>query len=121
MPGKNDTPESHLPLHPLELQILLSLVSGPAHAYAIVRSIEARQPEWNRILPTNMYRRIWRLETKELIVLDRVIQETDRARKQFSITSLGRKVAQAETLRLRALLQEAESMLPLEPVEGGSS
>ena len=100
---------AHLPLHPLEFQILLSLVRGPAHAYAVVRAIEERQPEWSRILPTNMYRRIWRLESKGLVaeVQDGERPEAGR-RKYFSITETGRAVAEAEATRLRALLGEAK-------------
>ena len=46
MASNQPTPaESHLPLHPLEFQILMTLTEGSAHAYAVVRAIEARQPE----------------------------------------------------------------------------
>ena len=65
-PGRS-APEQHLPLHPLEFQILLSLSEGVTHAYEIVRSIEARQPDWSQILPTNLYRRIWRLADADLV------------------------------------------------------
>lgn len=97
-------PEAHLPLHRLELQLLLSLLEGPAHAYAIVRSIEKRQPEWSRILPTNLYRRIWRLEAKSLIAqVDGRDREDSSGRKYFAITELGRRVAAAEAARLREI------------------
>jgi DNA-binding PadR family transcriptional regulator len=99
-------PEEHLPLHPLEFQILLALVEGESHAYAVVRAIEERQPSWSRIHPTNLYRRIWRLESKGLIELSRG-PGPDDSRKHFAITPLGRRVAAAETVRLRALLAEA--------------
>lgn len=101
-------PERHLPLHRLEFRILLALNRGSAHAYAVVRSIEASQPEWSTILPTNLYRRIWRLADDGLIreVPDR--GEAERPRKYFAITSLGREVAAAEATRLRGLLAVAE-------------
>ena len=51
---KKPAPEQHLPLHPLEFQVLLSLAEGVTHAYDVVQRIEARQPEWNQILPTNL-------------------------------------------------------------------
>ena len=101
--------QAHLPLHPLEFQILLSLLRGPAHAYAIVRSIEDRQPDWSRILPTNMYRRIYRLESKGLLV---EVENNDQLeagrRKYFSTTRMGRAVAEAEATRLSTLLREAK-------------
>jgi DNA-binding PadR family transcriptional regulator len=107
-----DAPESHLPLHPLEFQILLALTAGRAHAYAVVRDIEERQPSWSRIHPTNLYRRLWRLESHGLITM---VREDEDGRKHFSITGLGRRVAVAEATRLHALLGEAEAVgvLPL--------
>ena len=102
------TPEDHLPLHPLEFEILLTLNQGIAHTYAVVQAIEARQPEWNRIQPTNMYRRIWRLEAADLLeTVEAPADETDPRRKYFAITPLGQLVAAAEASRLRSLLQVA--------------
>ena len=101
-------PEDHLPLHPLEFEILLGLKAGRAHAYALVREIEARQPEWSKIQPTNMYRRIWRLESSGLVrAVEPPGEETDGRRKYFEITDLGGRVATAEAGRLRALLDTA--------------
>lgn len=102
-------PESHLPLHPLEFQILLVLGSGAIHAYALVQEIEARQPDWHRILPTNLYRRIRRLAKSGLI--EEVPGEPSpdgRSRTYYDVTALGRRVALAESERLRGLLVEAE-------------
>ena len=103
------SPEQYLPLHSLEFQVLLSLTDGVTHAYEIVRRIEARQPEWNQILPTNLYRRIWRLASAGLVeeIKDGVQLEA-RRRRYFAITALGRQVAQAEVTRLRGLLLQAE-------------
>lgn len=98
-----------LPLHPLEFQILLVLMDGVAHAYRIVRQVESRQPAWNRILPTNLYRRIWRLADLSLIEEVPGEAETERPRKHFVITALGRRVVVAEAARLRRLLTEAEA------------
>jgi DNA-binding PadR family transcriptional regulator len=104
------TPEvvARLPLHALEFEILLSLAEEVMHAYRIVQGIEARQPSWSTILPTNLYRRIRRLAA------DGLIEEVDhdepggRPRKYFTITELGRSVARAEAGRLRRLLGQAE-------------
>jgi DNA-binding PadR family transcriptional regulator len=102
------TPESYLPLHPLELQVLLLLTDGPKHAYRIVGGVEARQPEWSQILPTNLYRRIWRLAAAGLIEeTEPAGPEEARKRRYFAITPLGRAVAAAEAGRLRTLLTEA--------------
>ena len=113
---KNPAPEQHLPLHPLEFQVLLSLAEGVTHAYDVVQRIEARQPEWNQILPTNLYRRIWRLASGGLLEEVEIdVRAEGRARKYFAITRLGRRVAQAEAYRLRGLLLQAEQagVLPM--------
>ena len=99
-----------LPLHPLEFQILLVLMDGVAHAYHNVRQVEARQPTWNPIFPTNLYRRIWRLA--ELLLIEEVPGDgrSERPRKHFAITALGKQVVAAEAERLRSLLSEAEAV-----------
>ena len=107
--SEKPVPEQHLPLNPLEFQVLLSLADGVTHAYDIVRRIEARQPEWNQILPTNLYRRIWRLASAGLLEEVTVDESAEkRRRKYFAITALGRRVALAEATRLRGLLLQAE-------------
>ena len=98
----------YLPLHPLEFQILLVLMGGEAHAYHIVRQVETNQPAWNRILPTNLYRRIWRLAGLAIIEEVPGNEATERRRKHFAITALGREAVAAEAARLRGLLLEAE-------------
>ncbi len=109
MTPEKPAPEQHLPLHPLEFQVLLSLAEGVTHAYDVVQRIEARQPEWNQILPTNLYRRIWRLTSAGLLEEVEIdVSADDRPRKYFAITTLGRRVAEAEANRLRGLLVQAE-------------
>ena len=120
-PLREPAPEQHLPLHPLEFQVLLSLADGVTHAYDIVRRIEARQPEWNQILPTNLYRRIWRLASAGLLEEVEVdASPEERRRKYFAITALGRGVAQAEVTRLQGLLLQAEQAGVL-PTSGGTA
>jgi DNA-binding PadR family transcriptional regulator len=119
MPDQSGGVHDHLPLHPLELQVLLGLVDGVTHAYDLVKGIEARQPAWSKVLPTNLYRRIWRLASAGLIEEKEVAQPPqERPRKYFAITALGRSVAQAEAARLRALLEEAEAA-GVTPAVGG--
>jgi DNA-binding PadR family transcriptional regulator len=104
-------PEDFLPLHPLEFQILLALAEGSAHAYAVVCAIERQQPEGKPILPTNMYRRIWRLVSAGLVgEVPGDDADTARPRKHLAITPLGRRVAVTEAARLRSLLLQARSV-----------
>ena len=112
MNSANSTaPEAHIPLHPLEFQILLRLTEGPAHAYAVVCSIEKQQSQGKRILPTNMYRRIWRLVSNGLVrEIPGEDDDAERPRKHLAITPLGRRVAVAETTRLRDILLQAKAV-----------
>ena len=113
------TPDVHLPLHPLEFQILLTLTEGPTHAYAVVCSIEKKQTTGKKILPTNMYRRIWRLVSNGLVEeIPGNVAAAVRPRKHLAITSLGRQVAAAETTRLRSLLLQAKEV-GVRPEGGG--
>ena len=120
--SKPDETAEFLPLHPLEFQILLSLVDGVAHAYRIVQQVEERQPSWSRILPTNLYRRIWRLASLGLIEEVRCEASLgERSRKYFDILPLGRRVASAEAERLRQLLAQAVSTGVVPDDSAGSS
>ena len=106
-----DQPEatSFLPLHPLEVRILLGMMEGPVHGYRLVSAIEESEPTWNRIFPANLYRRV------RTLIRDGLVEEGNppddeqvSRRKYFQITELGRNVLIAETARMRALLAETE-------------
>lgn len=103
---------SLLPLHPLELRILLVLKEGPAHGYRIIKEIEARETELGPIYPGNLYRRIRDLLSREL--LEEVPAphdvEVDSRRKYYGATPLGEEVAAAEARRLAGLVREARAL-----------
>lgn len=103
-------PQSFLPLHPLELRILLVLLERTGHGYRIVKEIEARDGEWARIYPANLYRRIRRLVDDGLLVEADPPEDdagADARRTYFRVTPLGREVARAEAARLRELVADA--------------
>jgi DNA-binding PadR family transcriptional regulator len=82
----------------------------PAHGYAIVQEIEAREESLPTINPGNLYRRIRDLRSKGLIA-DAPPAEgegKDPRRRYFQVTGLGREVGQAEAERLRTLVLEAQ-------------
>lgn len=109
MGGTSTDPRSFLPLHPLELRVLLVLAEGDAHGYRIVKEIEARERTLPRIYPGNLYRRIRDLLAKELVA-DADGPDTpdvDSRRRYFRITDLGKAVLRAEVSRMRELLADA--------------
>lgn len=110
MPVTTSDPTSFLPLHPLELRVLLVLAEGNAHGYRIVKEIEARERRLPRIYPGNLYRRIRDLLAKRLVA-DADAPDTsdiDSRRRYFRITELGQAVLRAEVSRLEGLLNEAK-------------
>ena len=112
MPAARPEPLGFLPLHPLEFRILMILLKQPAHGYAVVQAIEARETDLPAIYPGNLYRRIRDLRAKGLIEDARAAgsPEDDPRRRYFQITGLGREVASAEAERLRNLVGEARRM-----------
>lgn len=110
MPASSPDPQSFLPLHPLELRVLLVLAEGTTHGYSVVKQIEARERHLPRIYPANLYRRIRDLLRKGLLedaeAPDR--PDVDARRRYFRITELGQAVLQAEVARMKGLLSEAK-------------
>lgn len=107
-------PEDFLPLHPFELRILLVLAEGPAHGYRIIKVIEERDGSWKRVLPGNLYRRLRDLRARgwvREVKARAVAPEDERQRRTFELTALGRRVAEAETRRLAALVRDAKRAL----------
>ena len=109
-PEHND-PRDFLPLNPLEFRILLALRHGCLHGYAIVKEVEERSGDRERIFPANLYRRIRNLLSSGLLAETDpprdAVPDDDRRRKFFRLTPLGVEVARAETERLAGLLSEA--------------
>ena len=102
-------PETFLPLHPLEFRILMILVEGAAHGYAVVQEIEERGDLPGKVYPANLYRRIRDLLAKGLLEDAHAVEEpsADARRRYFRLTGLGHEVARAEAHRMEELLGEA--------------
>ena len=105
-------PAGFLPLHTLELRILLVLLDGPSHGYRIVKEIEERERTLGVIYPGNLYRRIRDLLAKGLIEDDDPPKEgdADPRRRYFRVTALGEEVVRAEARRLEGLVSEARAL-----------
>jgi DNA-binding PadR family transcriptional regulator len=108
------TAADFLPLHPLELRILLAVIDAPSHAYRIVKEIEAAEGHRFRLHPANLYRRIRDLAARGLIEEVEAPAGQDpaeRPRTFYAATPLGRQVARAEAARLEELLRNARAVL----------
>jgi DNA-binding PadR family transcriptional regulator len=105
-------PLSLLPLPPHDFQVLLTLADGPLHAYGLAKAVEAQPGGRVRLEIGSLYRILARLTTLG------VIEEAaggrgapasghETRRRYFRLTPFGRRVAEAESARLEAVLRVA--------------
>ncbi|HVD91677.1 MAG TPA: helix-turn-helix transcriptional regulator [Vicinamibacterales bacterium] len=106
--SKETAPE---PLKPLVFQVLLALVDGERHGWALVRDVQQRGG-FDRIMPGNFYR------TLRGMLADGLIEDAperehatpdDERRRYFRLTRAGAHAAAAEARRLEALVVESRA------------
>lgn len=116
-------PREFLPLRPIEFEILLVLMGGDSHGYAIIKEAENRWPGSDRLETGTLYRALRRL-TKAGMVEPAERRPAgngeDERRRYFSITSLGKSVAAAEARRLEAQVDVARARELLSGAGGGA-
>src|SRR5215203_1005489 len=104
------SPGDLLPLAPAVFHILLSLAEGERHGYALKREIAQRTDGQLTLGAGVLYGSIGKLLAQGLIEEsdDRPDPHLDDERRRYyRITPFGRKVAQAEAARMRALVELA--------------
>jgi len=97
-------PISFLPLTPHQFHILLALVDGPLHGYAVIQEVERRTDGALRLGTGTLYTAVARLAELDLIA---EAGREDERRRFYRLTPLGRAVLRAETARLEALVRHA--------------
>ena len=100
-------PLRFIPLKTQWFHILLSLVGGEQHGYAIMQEVQNRTHGKVHLWPATLYGSIKRLIEAELIEEsdERPAPEMDDARRRYyRLTGLGRKVLDAECDRLQELV-----------------
>jgi DNA-binding PadR family transcriptional regulator len=110
--GSDRAPESHLPLTPATFQILMALVDGERHGYAIMREAAERSEGAVRLGPGTLYGSLKRLLEAGLVEesgerTDPEIGGGDERRRYYRITERGMSVARAEARRLEVLVRAA--------------
>ena len=114
-------PESLLPLPDAELEILLALVGGEAHGYAMMQAVEQRSGGRTRLGPGTLYAALKRLLAGRLIEEseERRDAERDHARRRYyRLSDFGSRVLEAELDRLTALVRHGRRRLRLSPLGG---
>ncbi len=106
-----------LPLKPAHFHILLSLASGPIHAYGVRHEVEERTGGRIVLAAGTLYETIQRMEGRGWV------EETSAPSHQegpvssrwrfYQVTSLGHRILEAEVLRMEGDLAEArKTILP---------
>ena len=107
-------PETYLPLTAAAYHVLLALGDRSMHGYAMMQAIEEKTGGRDQLLPGSLYATISRMVEDGLLEEAEAPAGSDRRRRYYRVTRLGRAVARAESLRLSRLLEIArsESYLP---------
>lgn len=103
--------DSLLPLPPATFHILLALIDGERHGYAIIQEVEARTGGELRLSAGTLYRSIARMVEQGLIaeVTRRASKLDDPRRRYYRVTPFGTSVARAEMRRLTQLVKLARA------------
>ena len=116
MATADEDSREHLPLPPPVFHMLLALCQGERHGYALKREIVRRTNGKLNLGAGALYGSIARMLERGLVEESEArpdLHLDDERRRYYRITPLGRRVAQAEALRMRDLVQLAENCLGL--------
>lgn len=110
-PEKTSDPESFLPLKPDVFTILLVLLDGERHGYAIMKASAQRRGSRGALQPGALYRLLRQMLDSGLVTeLDRrqVDDSADERRRYYAITEWGIEVAAAEAQRMSDLVEVSQ-------------
>lgn len=105
-------PRAHLPLKPLDLEILLALADEDRHGYGLVQAVAAHTGGLLVLDPGNLYRVVKRLLEDGLIDEAGQRQAAEAGgerRRYYRLTALGGRVLAAELERLRRLVNAPDT------------
>ena len=103
-------PQASLPLTEATYFIMLSLAPEPKHGYAIMKDVTTLSDRRIVLSTGTLYGALKRLLEQGWIkrVDDPEPNDTARPRKVYLLTDLGRRILDAEVVRLRALVTAAQ-------------
>jgi DNA-binding PadR family transcriptional regulator len=119
-PRAEVTPESLLPLAPATFQIMLALVDGERHGYAIMKEVTTRTKGAVKLGPGTLYGALKRLLESGLVEesSERADAELgDDRRRYYRLTKFGLRVLRMEARRLEAMVRAArqKKLIGMEP------
>lgn len=101
--------DSVLPLTPISFEVLLALLGGELHGYAILQAVEERLAGKLPLRTGTMYRALARLMDEGLIERVDGSSNEDPRRRYYRITAFGRQTARAEAKRLADQVEAARA------------
>lgn len=123
--AKSSSTSTPPPLTPAVFHILLALVDGEKHGYAIMKDVESQTDGRLKMGPGTLYGSIKRMLAAGLIqeVGERPDPELDDERRRYyRLTGVGEKMVSAESRRLEkaVLVARQKHVLPTSVTEVGS-
>lgn len=108
-PGKPSKPLPSASLH-----LVLALLDGKNHGYALMRRVEELSNGAVRMGPGTLYGTLNRLLADGLIIetTDHAPREHNERRRYYRLTGEGQRVAQTEVARLHTLLSRLSGLQP---------
>jgi DNA-binding PadR family transcriptional regulator len=116
MSRRGESLDEHLPLPPAIFHMLLALTHGERHGYALKREVLRSTDGKVNLGAGALYGSIARMLERGWVEESESRPDPhldDERRRYYRITPLGRRVARAEAVRMRALVQLAEDCLGL--------
>ena len=100
--------KDYLPLSPAALHILLCLAGEPRHGYGIMQEVVRHSAGQYRLGPGTLYDNLQKLMEQDLVdEAPRPAADDDPRRRYYRLTRLGRRVLEADVVRLRRVVREA--------------
>ncbi len=97
-----------LPLTPAVFYILYALAEGEKHGYAIMKEVEAVSGGQFTMGPGTLYTTIQRLLELGLIEETSTASDSERRRRCYRLSRIGRKTFEAELDRMESLVRSAQ-------------
>ena len=102
------------PLPSAAFQILLALVDDDLHGYAIMQEVKRQSEGKYKLGPGTLYDNLQKMIQRRLVQeLGSRAGDDDPRRRYYRLTSLGRGVLEAETVRLGEVVREARQRLQI--------
>ena len=104
--------DSFIPLRPVVFEIVMTLAQETRHGYAILRDVRTRSGGRVKLETGPLYRHLKRLLDDGLVEETEGPEEesSDRRRRYYGLTELGRAVLAAEGRRLAETVEHAQAL-----------